>query len=166
MEAQRKRRRTEESERNIEEELLHTDEEEEDYDGREEEEAVKRFNNFLQKTWLPLLNTEIKMFGKQTSSKLKEKVKNLEGKVEQESFINSDLADSLELTSGRLHKKEKDFEDLVQEHSKLFEQKNKLSEEKDLLEERLQGENEKVKNGLSKLGKKMTEIENLNGQVE
>ena len=160
---------------NIEEELLQTDDEEEeqeDYDVREEEE-VKRLDNFLQRTVLPLLNTEINLFEKQTSSKLKEKVKNLEGKVERKSHKNAELANSLELANGRLHKKEQDFEDLVKENKKVSDENKKLKLAKDFLVESLKAENdtivlykEKIQNGISKIAKKDKEIANLKEQVQ
>ena len=100
--------------------------------GREEGEEVelKRLESFLQKTVLPLLNAEVKLFAKQTRSKLKEKVKSLEERVEQKSHKNTQLKDSLDI--------------IVQEHGKVFQHKKNLSIEKVLLEQSLKTEKEKI----------------------
>ena len=60
-------------------EKLQTDEEEEEAKiaERDKEEEEERLNSLLQSTVLPLLNTEIRLFGKQKRSKLEEKVKAL-----------------------------------------------------------------------------------------
>ena len=122
--------------------------------GREEGEEVelKRLESFLQKTVLPLLNAEVKLFAKQTRSKLKEKVKSLEERVEQKSHKNTQLKDSLDI--------------IVQEHGKVFQHKKNLSIEKVLLEQSLKTEKEKIQNGLSKIRKKEKEIDNLEEQVQ